>query len=115
MTDAAHTLAWQVAKIAGLPEPVAEWAFHPTRKWRFDLAWPEPRKLAVEIHGGIWRRGGGAHTGTGHLRDLEKMNEAQLLGWTVFQFTPDQVQSGEALGFLERAFGGGDITVRLAE
>jgi very-short-patch-repair endonuclease len=72
-----------------MPGWTAEYAFHPTRKWRFDYAHTR-LKIAVEINGGIWRRKGGAHTGTGHMRDMEKMNAAQSLGWRVFQFTPDQ-------------------------
>mgnify|MGYP006149714629 CR=1 FL=1 len=38
-------------KLAGIAEPVKEHKFHPKRKWRLDLAWPE-EKLAVEIEGG---------------------------------------------------------------
>ena len=96
-------LLWQIRHATSVPWPTLEFRFHETRKWRFDLAW-ESVKLAVEIDGGIWRRGGGAHTGTGHLRDMEKSNEAQLLGWRVFHFTPQQVKSGEALAFIERLF-----------
>ena len=30
----------------------AEYRFHPKRRWRLDMAWPEQR-IAVEVHGGI--------------------------------------------------------------
>ena len=80
---------------------VREHRFCLLRNWRFDFAWLK-EKYAVEIHGGIWRRNGGAHTGVGHLRDLEKGNEAVLLDWRVFCFTTDQVKKGEAIAFLER-------------
>lgn len=66
------------AQLVGLPKPVSEYVFHPTRKWRLDFAWPEYR-LALEIHGGVYS--GGRHTrGTGFTEDREKMNEASLAG-----------------------------------
>ena len=37
----------------GIAEPVYEYKFHPTRRWRFDLAWPD-KKVAVEVQGGIF-------------------------------------------------------------
>lgn len=69
-----------------------EHRFHPTRKWRFDGAWPD-RQIAVEIDGGYFV--GGRHSrGTGQIADNEKINVAQSLGWSVYRFTPQQVQSG---------------------
>jgi hypothetical protein len=60
-----------------------EYRFHPTRKWRFDFAWPK-RKVAVEIQGGVWS--GGAHgRGSGITRNFEKYNAAAVLGWRVLQ------------------------------
>jgi very-short-patch-repair endonuclease len=87
-------LALQIAA-AGLPAPEREHRFHPTRRWRFDFAWPD-RLVAVEVEGGIWR--GGRHTrGTGYCRDVEKYNAAALAGWTVLRVTPEMVRSGEAV------------------
>lgn len=63
-----------------------EYRFHPTRKWRLDLAWPEVR-VAVEIQGGVYVRGKHVQ-GDGAEKDYEKLNEAQLLGWIVLQTTP---------------------------
>lgn len=86
---------------ADLVPVVTEFWFHPERKWRFDLAWVEVR-VAVEVHGGI--HSGGRHTrGAGFERDREKMNEAQLLGWLVLEVTGEQIRSGQALGWIERA------------
>lgn len=69
-----------------------EFKFHPTRKFRFDFAWPSLR-MAVEIDGGTWVAG--RHTrGAGYARDCEKGNEAILLGWKVFHFTTDMVENG---------------------
>jgi very-short-patch-repair endonuclease len=82
----------------GLPEPVPEYKFHPTRKWRFDFAWIE-HHVALEIEGGIWTRG--AHVRGKHfLSDMEKYNEAGKLGWRVFRFTPQQYKHGIAHAFL---------------
>lgn len=79
----------------GLPAGgVAEYRFHPTRKWRFDWAWPS-QMVALEIEGGAWSRG--RHTrGKGFIADCEKYNQAVLLGWRVLRVTPQQVKSGEA-------------------
>jgi very-short-patch-repair endonuclease len=73
--------------------PIEEYRFHPTRRWRFDIAVPE-LKIAVEIEGGTWIQG--RHTrGKGYQEDMEKYNQAQLLGWRVFRYTPNQL--GECL------------------
>lgn len=70
---------------------VAEHRFHPSRKWRFDFAWPSV-KVAVEIQGGGFRRG--KHTrGVGQQNDMDKLNEAQRLGWIVLQFGPAHLSS----------------------
>lgn len=60
------------------------------RQFRFDYAWPA-KKIAVEIEGGIWRKGGGAHSHpTGILRDIEKYNLAVMQGWRVIRVpSPD--------------------------
>lgn len=88
----------------GLPRPQREWRFHPVRKWRFDLAWPE-RLLAVEVEGGGFVQG--RHTrGAGMEGDCVKYNEAALLGWTVIRVTPGMVRSGQAIKYVWRALGG---------
>lgn len=93
-------LAW-AAKGAGLPEPVREHRFHPTRRWRFDLAWPD-RLVAVEVDGGAFV--GGRHTsGAGFREDCVKVSEAAALGWRVLRVMPEHVKSGQALAWLERA------------
>jgi len=69
-----------------LPEPVFEYRFHPTRKWRFDLAWPD-YLVALEVEGGIWT--GGRHgRGEGMAADMEKYNAATCLGWRVLRVQP---------------------------
>lgn len=87
----------------GVPVPQKEYRFAPPRRWRFDYCWPE-EMVALEVNGGVWTRG--RHTrGAGYVKDLEKMNRAQLLGWTVLQVTPQQVQSGECAALVREALG----------
>lgn len=87
--------------LAGLPKPTAEFRFHPTRRWRFDYAWPD-RSLAVEVDGAIYV--GGRHTrGIGVEKDCEKFAEALLAGWRVLRVSTNQVKSGQALQWIERA------------
>ena len=68
-----------------------ELAFHPVRKWRFDFASRRAR-VGIECQGGTrCRRKSGHRTGAGIERDCEKLNAAQLEGWTVFCFTTTMV------------------------
>lgn len=88
-------------KVVGIDPPEQEVRFHETRKWRFDLAWPD-RKVAVEVNGGVFTNG--RHTrGKGYTEDREKINEAQLHGWLVLEVTPKHISKGVALQWLERA------------
>jgi very-short-patch-repair endonuclease len=82
-------------------EFIAEYAFHPRRKWRFDFCWPE-QQLALEIEGGTWIRGRHSR-GQAFESDCEKYNEAALLGWRVLRVTTNMVQDGRALKYVERA------------
>lgn len=71
----------------GAPPWHEQYVFHPTRKWRFDFAWPD-RKIAFEMEGAIWMRGGGGHSHPlGIEKDIEKMNAAVILGWAVVRVT----------------------------
>ena len=80
-------------------EPVTEYQFHARRKWRFDVCVPES-KLACEVDGGAYTRG--RHTrGAGFIADMEKSNQAQIDGWKLLRFTPDQIRRGEDLEVLE--------------
>lgn len=95
-------------RVNGLPEPLREYRFHPKRRWRFDMAWPDDR-VALEVEGGVYT--GGRHTrGRGFQEDCVKYNEAALLGWTVLRVTGEQIDDGSALDWLRRA-----LTVQGAE
>ena len=91
-------------RFAGLPVPLTEFRFAPPRRWRFDYFFPPPYNLAVEQEGGVWRRGGGAHSRPAAiLRDIDKYNAAAVLGITVIRVTTDMVSDGRALALVERA------------
>lgn len=68
-----------------------EFKFHPIRRWRFDFALlPLSKKIAIEVEGGIWS--GGRHTrGGGYIGDMEKYNEAAILGWTVLRYPASNI------------------------
>lgn len=86
-----------------LPAPEREHRFHPTRRWRFDMAWPD-RKVALEVEGGTWA--GGRHTrGKGFEEDCTKYAEAITLGWRVFRVTEKHIDSGDALRWVATALG----------
>lgn len=100
MSDAALALV-TILKWSNVEPPETEFTFAPPRRWRFDLAWPS-RMLAVEVEGGSWV--GGRHTrGAGFEADVEKYNEAVLLGWRLLRVTPKMIDDGRALHAIERA------------
>ena len=100
MSAIEDTLAMHIRGV-NLPPPEREYKFHPHRRWRFDLCWPA-KLVAVECEGGVWVKGR-HNRPQGFINDCEKYNEAALMGWMVLRFTPDQVNSGEAISIIERA------------
>ena len=76
-----------------------EFRFEPKRRWRFDFL---VDNFGIEIVGGLWMKRSGHSQGRAQLDDMEKFNHAALLGYRVLQFSPDQVKSGEAIGFIEK-------------
>ena len=83
----------------GLPAPVFEHAFHPTRKWRMDVAWPT-HKIAVECDGGIWITGGHCR-GAQIKKDWEKRNTAVSMGWRVFLCEPRDLCNDVMAGYIK--------------
>ena len=93
--------ALQIIRTSNLPDPTREHKFHPTRKWRFDFAWPD-LKLALEVEGGLY--GKSRHTSlSGYSADCEKYSHAALLGWRVLRCTTLHIKSGELRKWLEIA------------
>lgn len=78
-----------ICKSLNLPEPVPEYKFHPTRKFRIDFAWPDA-KLAVEIEGGIFQYGR-HNRAVSMLKDMEKYNLLAEMGWVLLRYQPDKI------------------------
>jgi very-short-patch-repair endonuclease len=96
--DAEASLLWQLRHddLAHMvPEPVLEHRFHPVRRWRFDVAWPD-RLLALEVDGGGWIAGHHSR-GQGIEDDAEKQSTAVSLGWRVMRLTPRMIRDGRAI------------------
>jgi very-short-patch-repair endonuclease len=75
---------------AGCTEVQSQVKFHPDRQWRFDLA-HEGSRVAIEIDGAEFAYG--AHNrGAQMAKDYEKRDQAELLGWHVFQLTGQMVK-----------------------
>jgi hypothetical protein len=93
MSDLEHQLVAQLAYL-GISQPVLEYRFHPVRRWRFDLAWPDLR-VACEVEGATWANG--RHTrGSGFEADAIKYNTAAIDGWLVIRVTGNMVKDGRA-------------------
>ena len=71
---------------AKIPAPETELQFDPTRRWRFDYAWPSHR-LALEVDGAIWVQGRHSR-GSGLVKEHEKMNAAAVQGWRILRVQP---------------------------
>lgn len=91
-------------KAIGLPSPTLEHRFHPDRKWRLDVSWPD-QKFAVEVEGGTWVNGRHSR-GAGFEKDCEKYAEAIALGWRLLRVTGGMVRSGKAVEYAQRILRG---------
>lgn len=80
--------------------PFAKAAFD--RKWLSDFYF-EQYRLIVEINGGIWMGGQGAHSRPANIqRDMEKGNAATMLGLWTLEFTTREVTDGTAVAFTQK-------------
>ncbi len=62
-----------------------EFKFHPNRRFKCDFC-HLPTRTCIEIEGGIFNPKGGHSSVTGILRDIEKYNELNFLGFRLFRF-----------------------------
>ena len=98
-----NELVTQLLDIDDLPAFVRELPFAPGRRWAFDIAWPD-LMVALEYEGNTWVAGGSRHTtGLGYRLDVDKYNEASILGWCVIRVTSDMVRDLSYLDPLLRA------------
>ena len=64
---------------------VREYQFHPSRKWRLDIAFPD-KKLGIELEG-VFGLAVLTIRGVHYASDCEKYNQPTLLGWKVLRYT----------------------------
>jgi very-short-patch-repair endonuclease len=90
-------LAAQIAS-AGLPNPLREYRWHPSRKWRLDFAWPwlQQKYAGVEVQGMVHRIKGR------FKRDIEKRAELLLAGWRVLEVDGDSIRDGRAIEWIRK-------------
>jgi|TARA_B110000438_G_C15677688_1_gene590949 hypothetical protein len=67
--------------------------------------------LAFECEGGIWTGGNRHIYPKEFLKDMEKYNMANLLGWVVYSFTPKKARNGETLELYRKAIENNKITM----
>lgn len=97
-------LAYLLKRTAGVPPFECNAEIIPGRKFEFDFVWRR-QKVALELEGGVWRRGGGAHSHpTNIIRDIEKSNLAALAGFRLLRFTTDDHRHGKIAPFLVHFF-----------
>jgi len=82
---------------SGFPEPIRDVRFYPKRDWVFDFAWVD-NAVAVVLNDE-------QSIGMTPEQYYEMMNTALLLGWGVFQFNKNMIESGKATEILAAAFG----------
>ena len=100
----AHRIFLAILKQQGIPAPEPEVQFHPTRKWRWDYAWPQ-HTLALEVQGGVWS--GGSHgRGSGIVRDMEKYSAGAVLGWRLLLVEPKQLPTLGTATLIREALAG---------
>ena len=96
-----YALFLHYCRFAGVPEPVAEYKFHPTRLHRMDFAWPD-HKLGLEVEGGVWTRGRHGR-GSGVVKDMAKHTLAAEEGWRIIRVTPDNLYMLSTIDSIEKA------------
>lgn len=87
---------------SSIEQPVREYRFYPSRRFRFDFCWPI-LQFAVEVDGNIFARG--RHTsGAGYTKDCEKFALATIEGYRVMRVTTGQVGNGQAIEWIKQYF-----------
>jgi len=100
-TDLENMFAEQISQYR-MPVPVRQFPFARAlqRQFKSDFAWPDYR-LLVEIEGGIWKPGGGAHSHPIDIeRDCERRQYAIILRWHMLPITGKQVRNSHGIALL---------------
>jgi very-short-patch-repair endonuclease len=84
-----------------IQDPEYEYKFHPSRKWKFDIAFIN-HKIAIEVDGGIWIMGG-HNRGAQIKKDWEKRNTATSMGWKIFYCEPKDLCTQSMADFILKA------------
>jgi hypothetical protein len=94
----------QQCKLLKLPPVAEQYHFAITMNRRFVADFCFVRYgLIVEICGGLWVKGGGAHSRPAKIeKDIERQQYAALLGFWMLPFTPDDVFSGHAIDWTQK-------------
>lgn len=83
-----------------VPRPTPEHVFHNSRKWRFDYCWID-QMVVLEVEGGIFIRGRHSR-GAGMKEDMDKYNEAAVLGYRIVKVVPTELCSFNTINLLRR-------------
>lgn len=102
----AETKKWEdlffhQVKALKLPTPFRQFKFLPHKEYKADFYFPSIG-LVVEIDGGTWMVKGGHQTGVGYEWDRIRDAETVVNGSLVLRFTPGQIETGVAVGYVER-------------
>lgn len=106
-------LAFQL-RVRGITGWSREVVFAPPRRWRADFLFEEPRKLIVEVQGGLWGGTGRHSRMEGATNDARKAAVAQMMGYRVLYITPLMLDNAaghgvsEAITLIEEALGLGE-------
>ena len=90
----------QQIKLCKIKEPIVEYKFSQSRRWRVDMVWLD-EKLAVEVEGAIWVKGRHIRP-KGFLADCEKYNELALKGFRLIRVCREHIKNGMAIDWIER-------------
>lgn len=82
---------------------VKEYEPFPDRKYRVDFSLPD-LKIAIEKEGGVWMKGGGAHSRPQNIeRDIEKYTRLSVEGWIIIRRQPKELNGTKTLELLQAA------------
>jgi hypothetical protein len=107
MSDLEEKFLAQI-RAEGFPEPVREYRFHDTRRWRLDFFWDKHLTnanyaVAVEVEGGTFMSKSRHTSGVGFEKDCEKYNEVALANILLLRVTGRHIKDRCAVDWLWRA------------